>query len=481
MHRSSRFVRPRVIASIALTAGLLILVHTAARACPCDCTYARDCGLRGWCAAYGSCMAQPPRDGVCAAWHLPGVDQDAYAATLSHWLEAYEVAGEHGGGPPDPLLVSHAQAASASLPAQNAEDLRQLAIFVQSVYLGLSGEGGAFTPPMGPASCGDPFPSGDNGLVGPLDPCTLSVAELIRVGLNSEITSPNVGNFQDVMAAIPLACMTYAPVGRCAFPQPGSPYSSGLDCLTGELFKSLGSLCGNLSGEGVLRVGHTPSGITQISWQGGRPGVFDLVRGDLSTLRSTAGDFTQALNAVFPGSAVCMAEDAFYNSIVGDALLPPAGGGYVYLLSPVDGCIAEGGYDSGSYRQAGYRDIEILGSPFACHQDKVRCRKTRETTVEFPPEGKSGEGCSLEEATENARDKAGTDLCVGNKDPLCQGSCAGTKVCTKRTKIPAAGPDCTHSTDTSCVPSGRRYTCKLGVSDQPAGQRPKGDCLCECR
>lgn len=224
-----------------------ILVPRPALACSCDCYYNDDCSGLSWCGDYGSCTRVGKKDGTCSFWNFPGVDRPTYAAVLDLWLQAYEVAGAGGGGPPDPALVAQAQAASASLPPQNAQDIRELAFFIEAAYLGLANDGGAFAPPTRPENCSAQYPPGENGVVDSIDPCTLAVAQTIREAFVAELLSPGEGNFQAIMAEIPAACPTYATPGRCEYPHPPShghpfPYPDGLSCLTGELFGPLQGL-----------------------------------------------------------------------------------------------------------------------------------------------------------------------------------------------------------------------------------------------
>lgn len=84
---------------------------------------------------------------------------------------------------------------------------------------------------------------------------------------------------------------------------------------------------------------------------------YDLVRGDLSLLPGTNGDFTSATRA-------CVA-----NNLVGTSTTsseaPVSGSAYWYLVRPVN-CGGNGTYDSGDAGQAGSSDAEINASASSC-------------------------------------------------------------------------------------------------------------------
>lgn len=86
--------------------------------------------------------------------------------------------------------------------------------------------------------------------------------------------------------------------------------------------------------------------------------LYDIVRGDLSLLRSTAGDFAAAVTD-------CLEND--HGQTVGaDALPPPLGGGFFYLVRVVNSTCGVGTYDSSSPSQFALRDAAIEGAPDAC-------------------------------------------------------------------------------------------------------------------
>jgi hypothetical protein len=101
-----------------------------------------------------------------------------------------------------------------------------------------------------------------------------------------------------------------------------------------------------------------PAGSALISW----PPLFgatsyDVVKGSLVTLQSSAGNFTAATTA-------CLANNLALTS-VSDISTPAANNGFWYLVRPVN-CGGGGSYDSGAPSQVGLRDAEIAASGFAC-------------------------------------------------------------------------------------------------------------------
>lgn len=116
----------------------------------------------------------------------------------------------------------------------------------------------------------------------------------------------------------------------------------------------------------MMRQFRTVSGVsltasaTEMTWGAvfGATG-YDVVRGDLATLRSTAGDFAAATQAcVLNGQP-----DGSYNHAMDPALA--AGQGYWYLSRTRD-AVGKGTFDSGHSSQAGLRDGEIEASGVSC-------------------------------------------------------------------------------------------------------------------
>jgi len=100
-------------------------------------------------------------------------------------------------------------------------------------------------------------------------------------------------------------------------------------------------------------------GSATISWTplaGGQAG--DLVRGRISSLASSGGNFTAA-------TEICLGNDQAGRS-VSDGGKPPSGDAYWYLAREVNVCSGPGTYDEGTSSQQGSRDAEIAAAPGAC-------------------------------------------------------------------------------------------------------------------
>ncbi|HEX4823993.1 MAG TPA: FG-GAP-like repeat-containing protein [Candidatus Polarisedimenticolaceae bacterium] len=101
------------------------------------------------------------------------------------------------------------------------------------------------------------------------------------------------------------------------------------------------------------------AGGTRLQWLS-IPGAtsYDVVRGVLSSLRSSAGNFTTSLDQ-------CTANDAS-GLLVDTTGAPPAGDGWYFLVRGTLGSCSAGSYDDGSPSQSGFRDGEIAASGVAC-------------------------------------------------------------------------------------------------------------------
>ena len=109
------------------------------------------------------------------------------------------------------------------------------------------------------------------------------------------------------------------------------------------------------------------AGSTTWAWTPGGAATFDLVRGDLSTLRASGGDFTAALGAIPAGEAACLANDSPSLSLTDPFPDPPPGGGTFALVRAVTtACPAQGSYDDGSASLVRSRNPGILASSRAC-------------------------------------------------------------------------------------------------------------------
>jgi hypothetical protein len=116
-------------------------------------------------------------------------------------------------------------------------------------------------------------------------------------------------------------------------------------------------------------LGASKSGTTGTvwSWTSGGATAFDLVRGDLGALRSTAGDFAAALNALPGGENACLANDTAALSLEDPYGAPaPENGVFTLLRAVTTSCPAHGTLDDGVASQVGSRDAEIAASPRAC-------------------------------------------------------------------------------------------------------------------
>ncbi len=101
-------------------------------------------------------------------------------------------------------------------------------------------------------------------------------------------------------------------------------------------------------------------------WNFGPTGLyFDMVRGELDTLRSTGGDFTAALNAVPADQSVCWFENTLTTD-VRESDIPLPDSGFFLLLRPTAVCRDRGGYNGTDPRQIGARDAEINAAARAC-------------------------------------------------------------------------------------------------------------------
>jgi hypothetical protein len=100
------------------------------------------------------------------------------------------------------------------------------------------------------------------------------------------------------------------------------------------------------------------SGAAVLTWTTvPRATAYDLVRGDLSALRASAGDFTTATER-------CLADDIVVTNW-SDADTPATEHGYWYVVRGVN-CGGVGSYDSGAPSQPASRDAEIAASGNAC-------------------------------------------------------------------------------------------------------------------
>jgi len=92
---------------------------------------------------------------------------------------------------------------------------------------------------------------------------------------------------------------------------------------------------------------------------GGGASWHEVVRGDLTSLRASGGDFASA-------TFDCAADDVTGGTVLVSGTPEPApGGGYWYLARPAN-CKGKGTFDSGAVSQSGSRDDEINASGAVC-------------------------------------------------------------------------------------------------------------------
>lgn len=110
------------------------------------------------------------------------------------------------------------------------------------------------------------------------------------------------------------------------------------------------------------------SGATEAvwTWTAGGAATFDLVRGDLGTLRSTGGDFTAALDALPGAEPGCLADDTAQLSVTDAYGLASGNGTFTLLRAVSTSCPAAGSFDDGGASQSGGRDGGIAASARAC-------------------------------------------------------------------------------------------------------------------
>jgi hypothetical protein len=99
---------------------------------------------------------------------------------------------------------------------------------------------------------------------------------------------------------------------------------------------------------------------TQVSWAiiSGATG-YDVVKGNVASLRSSGGDFTASTTA-------CLGNDVTATSVPDGEAPPPSRAAAWYLVRKVTACAGNGSYDEGAASQLGSRDAEIAASGGAC-------------------------------------------------------------------------------------------------------------------
>lgn len=135
--------------------------------------------------------------------------------------------------------------------------------------------------------------------------------------------------------------------------QPNATESAGSDYAQGAGFWRNAELCFTPVGASDLSVQRSGADL-ELSWSAVSGAVvYDVIRGDLTTLRSTAGDFSAATNG-------CVVDGTSATSNI-----TPAGAGESYFLVRPVAC-APGSYDSVGSSQADARDAEINAAVSGC-------------------------------------------------------------------------------------------------------------------
>jgi hypothetical protein len=144
----------------------------------------------------------------------------------------------------------------------------------------------------------------------------------------------------------------------------GGPNSGGQSASSAEVAAT--PPCPVPAYSGSLAASRSGGSVTW-SWTAGGAATYDVVRGDLTTLRSSGGDFAAAIAAIPAAEPACLANDTASLSLVDSNPDPPPGGGRFALIRAVaTACPAHGTYDDGSATLVQSRDPGIAASPRSC-------------------------------------------------------------------------------------------------------------------
>ncbi len=156
----------------------------------------------------------------------------------------------------------------------------------------------------------------------------------------------------------------------CAGAAPAGWVAAGTDCNDAnaaihpgatELCNDIDDDCSNGPDDGFVVPGLPALALGSaggLSWSAVLPSTgYDVVRGDLVTLVTTAGNFTAA-------TTDCLENDTAA-TLTNDGDPPAVGGGFWYLVRAVN-CHTAGSWSSGGPGQQGSRDAEIATSAGAC-------------------------------------------------------------------------------------------------------------------
>lgn len=141
-------------------------------------------------------------------------------------------------------------------------------------------------------------------------------------------------------------------------------YSSGLSAVE-SLKGEFDPLCGPPSPSEIhVDLTELPGGVARLTWRAEWGFRTDIVRGSLTTLVLTHGDYEMA-------TEICLRDDVpdVDPATVDDPDLPNAGEGYWYLLRTdqyVSCPVGGGNYNSEDAGQVGYRNTEIRMSGRDC-------------------------------------------------------------------------------------------------------------------
>jgi predicted outer membrane repeat protein len=146
-----------------------------------------------------------------------------------------------------------------------------------------------------------------------------------------------------------------------------SPVPSDCDDTNPNRYPGNAEVCDAIDNDcnGVADPGAAPSGVptltlpsrTQLSWTAiAGATAYDVVRGDLSQLRSSGGNFN---------TAACEMNEVSATTLAISGAAPPAGGLW-YLVRPSNSICGGGTYNTTSPKQVQSRDAEIASSASAC-------------------------------------------------------------------------------------------------------------------
>ena len=144
----------------------------------------------------------------------------------------------------------------------------------------------------------------------------------------------------------------------------GGPAAGGASAPSGVV--SATPPCPTPGYDGLLSV--SKSGADALyDWTAGGASAYDLIRGDLSTLRSTGGDFQQAVDALPAAEGGCLVNDTTSLSLADPYGAPALGEGIFTLIRPATiACSAHGTVDDGSPSQVADRDAQIESAALSC-------------------------------------------------------------------------------------------------------------------